>query len=284
MLTVNILGCGRLGKTIGRLFHLHNVAKIQCVMNSTSESTLGAVNFIGEGKAVKSYDELLPADVTFITTGDKRIPLICDQLVQSGKLKPSSIIAHCSGALTSDILAAAKTANCKIASIHPIKSFASPTEALSSFPRTFCSLEGDGEAQIVLSQLFEAIGAVVFSISKENKMQYHAATTMANNYLVTLHYHAMQTLIRSGVEEPIAMSITSRLMNDALTNLKISSHKKALTGPIQRGDVDTVKQHLHAIEDGVTKNIYSALGVGTLPITTHETGVTEQFKKTLSTK
>ncbi|MEO8402249.1 MAG: DUF2520 domain-containing protein [Gammaproteobacteria bacterium] len=278
MLTVNFIGCGRLGRTIAKLFHINHIAEIKGVINSTLESSLDAVAFIGHGTAVKTLSELPTVDVTFITTSDDRIEEICQQLVSLNLLKPSSIVVHCSGALSSDILLAAKTAKCSIASVHPIRSFANPKEIVNTFQGTFCSLEGDEETKLIMARLFEAIGGIMLVIHKENKKRYHAATVIANNYLVTLHYHAVQNFIQSGIEEPAANNLVSTLMSDAFNNLKTLPHSKTLTGPIQRGDIKTIKGHIESFEDDtVSKNIYSSLGRGTLPLTAHSPNILDQF-------
>lgn len=279
MLTVNFIGCGRLGRTIAKLFHINHIAEIKGVINSTLESGLDAVAFIGQGTAVKTLSELPAVDVTFITTRDDRIGEICQQLVRLNLLKPSSIVVHCSGALSSDILLVAKTAKCLIASVHPVRSFANPKETVNTFQGTFCSLEGDEETKLMMAQLFEAIGGIMLVINKENKKRYHAATVIANNYLVTLHYHAVQNFVQTGVEESIATKLVSTLMSDAFNNLKTLPHRKALTGPIERGDIKTIKEHIESLEgDTVSKNIYSSLGRGTLPLTAHSPNILDEFK------
>lgn len=280
MIKVNFIGCGRLGRTIARLFHQHSIAEIAGIINSTYESSLEAIEFVGQGNAVRSIDELPPADITFITTKDDRIEKICQELARHCVLKSSSIVAHCSGALSSDILSAAKSSSqCYVASIHPVRSFANPLNTVNTFSGTFCSLEGDKEAKPMLTQLFETIGATILFINKESKKRYHAATAIANNYLVTLHHQAVQNFIHSGIDESIATKLVSGLMLDAFNNLKTMPHTKALTGPIQRGDISTITGHIKSFgDDTVAKCIYSSLGLGTLTLTAHPPTIISEFK------
>jgi predicted short-subunit dehydrogenase-like oxidoreductase (DUF2520 family) len=181
------------------------------------------------------------------------------------------------------VLSSAVKAGYPVASIHPIKSFADPALSVQSFKNTFCAIEGDKEAITLLEKLFSNIGGNLINISKENKPLYHAAGVIANNYLVTLHYHAVQCYKSGGIEEEVAKKIVSMLMNNALSNLnQLDHHQQALTGPLQRGDLQTVRNHLIALEDQpLVRDIYSHLGLATLPLTRHSPEVTAQLEKEL---
>ena len=107
--TVNIIGAGNLGKTIGKLIFTDDVGFIQEICNTSTKSGIEAASFIGGGD-VKTISELLPADITFfITTPDDQNPMFCCQdLSRSAKLKKNSIVVHCSGSLSSEVLRTAK--------------------------------------------------------------------------------------------------------------------------------------------------------------------------------
>ena len=269
MYTINIIGCGKLGKTIAKLFTINSVGQILGIVNSTIESSAEAARYVGQGAAFASIKELPAADIYFITTRDGYIKKVCEELVAAKNLKKGAIIVHCSGALSSNELDIAKTLGCLIASVHPVRSFADPDMSVSAFKGTICAFEGDGEVLPSMKKLFESIGGNIFMIKGENKKQYHSAIVMANNYLVTLHFHATKNLISAGVDDKTAKILISSMMLDALNNLKNLEHKKALTGPVQRGDVETIRGHLASIEDKSTRNIYATLGEGTLPLTSH---------------
>jgi len=283
MKTINCIGCGRLGKTILRLIVDNQVAKINEVVNQSLQSAEAAIKFVGQGKAVSTLDALSPADIYFITTRDDTVQHICEELARNNLLKPHSIVIHFSGSLTSDVLLSARNVGCFIASIHPVKSFANSEVAVNHFSGTYMAIEGDTEAMPVVNELIQGIGGVAFSIKKESKRQYHAGMVIANNYLTTLHYQAVKSLKESGVEESIAKKLVSMLMGDSLNNVNKFDHKTALTGPIQRGDAVTVKGHMEALRhDPISKAIYTALGKGTLSLTTHELSIKNKLERVLS--
>lgn len=288
MFSTNIIGCGRLGKTIGKLIIQNNAGKVFGIVNSSIESGKISAEYIGEGTAFKSIDELPKTDLYFITTKDDLIEEIANKLHTANVLKPDAIVLHCSGSLSSDILNIVKKNNCFIASIHPIKSFANPERAVSTFNGTYCAIEGDEYAISLLTSFFQKIGAITFPIKKENKSIYHSGGVIANNYLITLHYHAMQCYIKAGVDKEIAKKIVSMLMKDAFDNLNNSSHIQALTGPIQRGDIKTVSGHISSFKQDSslpdTKDIYLSMGRGTLSFTKHELGIKNKLMDVLDAK
>ena len=277
---INFIGCGKVGKTFGKLLHTNKLAQINGVVNTSIETALAAVDFIGEGAAFPSIQELPPADIYFITTTDDAIEITANHLAQENILKAGNIVLHCSGSHSSEILQAAKKRGCHALSIHPNKSFASPEESVNSFSGTYCAIEGDEPALSAISTLFEKMGATLIPINKENKSLYHTASVFANNYLVTLHYQAVQSYTDSGVDEVTAKKMVNMLMTETLKNIDNLSREKALTGPIQRGDTQTVKNHLFALKSkALVKRIYSCLGLATLSLTKHSTQKKQEFEK-----
>lgn len=278
MLTINFIGCGRVGKTIAKLISNNHSGQILGIVNYSMSSAIEAVRYIGQGTAFASIKELPVADVYFISTRDDAIQRSCEELVRTATLKKGAIIIHCSGSMSADILCSVHSAGCYGASVHPVKSFADPDMSVKSFKGTYCATEGDKEALPTINQLFESIGGIVFAVHGENKKLYHAAMVMANNYTVTLHYHAMQSLITAGVDPVTAKHLTNSMMTDAFKNMGDLPHAKALTGPVQRGDIETIQGHLNAIENDTTRHIYSALGSGTVPLTNHSPEIVDELK------
>jgi predicted short-subunit dehydrogenase-like oxidoreductase (DUF2520 family) len=278
MLSINILGCGKLGQTLGKLFELTHTATLKAIVNQSLSSSKEAATFLNPEMALLSLDELPSADIYLITSTDNTIQQICEQLTKKKTLNKNAIVIHCCGSLSSDILLSAKKIGCLIASVHPVKSFAHPKTVMTNFKGTICTFEGDEAALPIITQLFNGIGGSILKIKKENKKLYHAALTMANNYLVTLHYHAMQNLMIAGLEELTAKKLATQMMYDAYQHLETLDHKHALTGPIQRGDIKVVEGHLEALNhDSLAQRIYSSLGAGTLPLTMYSEEKKEEF-------
>lgn len=263
--TINIIGAGNLGKTIAKLIFTHNVGLIQGICNSSIESSEKAAYFIGKGEA-KKINELLPADITFITTPDDKIELCCNKLVKSSNLKEGSIVLHCSGSLSSEILKMTKKRGCFTASVHPMRSFVKPEINVQQYSGTYCAIEGDDKATVMLHKVFTDIGSILYTVNRKKKGSYHAAGVFASNYLVTIYQNALFCLEDAKVEKEMAAKIVISLMKSTLNNLEVTlSSEKSLTGPIQRGDINTVIKHLDSLPQPISQ-LYKTLGLATLPI------------------
>ncbi len=283
--TINFIGAGHLGKTIGKLLVQNNIGKILGVVNRSYDSAKEAVLFMGQGTPFSSLEELPEADITFITTPDDLIESLCSKLVSIGHLKEKSIVLHCSGALSSTILNVVKSKHCFIASVHPARNFADPQFGVQHYHGTFCSIEGDPEVTEKLKYLFDAIGSITYFIDGHKKAIYHAAGVFASNYLITLSKANLDCLKEAGVSDEIAFEIMISLMSDTLNNLKkIKSPEKTLTGPLKRGDLKTIEKHIAALEDTnkMMSHLYKTLALSTLPLTSLSKEKSEAINSILS--
>ena len=247
--TLSIIGCGKVGKTLARLWRERKTFQLLDVLNRSSDSAHQACEFIAGGSAVNTYAELREADVYLIAASDDQIATCCSMLAASGKLSERSIVFHCSGALTSDALAAAGARGAAVASIHPIRSFAEPHKVAQAFAGTYCGNEGDPAALATLIPAFQIIGGHCVAIKRENKILYHAAAVFASNYLVTLIDVAQQAYIEAGLPPDVALRLIAPLLSESAANAFRLGPAAALTGPIARGDMDTVRRQYDAVLD-----------------------------------
>ncbi|MBC3883406.1 DUF2520 domain-containing protein [Undibacterium sp. LX40W] len=260
MLTLNVIGAGRVGQTLARLFHSADQFQIASVFTRTAATAQHASHFIGSGKAVHNLLELASADVCMLTVADDDIATISNLLLVKDMLKPRSIVFHCSGSKSSSILQPLRDAGHYVASFHPVRSFASPEVVVADFVDTYCGVEGDAEALAILVPAFEAIGARTFMLETEHKLRYHAASVFASNYLVTLMDIALKTYQAAGLSPEMAVALAQPLAKKTLENVFSSSTEDALTGPIKRGDLETVEKQLAdlALWDQQAASLYQA--------------------------
>jgi predicted short-subunit dehydrogenase-like oxidoreductase (DUF2520 family) len=246
-LTLSIVGAGRLGRTLGRLWQRIGVVTLQDVLNRSPASSSDAAAFIGGGHAIADFAHLQAADLWLIAVPDDQIAGCCDRLAQSGKLTADSIVFHCSGALTSAVLKSAQDTGAAIASIHPIRSFAEPATLAENFNGTWCGVEGDAHALAMLTPLFTAIGAQFVAIDPAHKTLYHAAAVFACNYLVTLQDIAQAAYAQAGIAPELGAKLLEPLVRETVDNVFRVGPAAALTGPIARGDTATVERQQNAI-------------------------------------
>lgn len=271
MKTLNILGAGRLGQTLAHLWHNAQVLTIQALANRTLASAQRAQAFISTGQlfTLEQIEAMPSADLWLIACPDDQIKMYCDLLARTQELNHSTVF-HCSGALTAqEVLASAKAQGASIASIHPIKSFAQPALATQTFQGTYCGVEGDKPALELLIPLFEGMGAHCFTIKADAKTLYHAASVIACNYLVALQELALQTYAQAGVERTQALAILQPIVTTTVQTMFQLDTSKALTGPIARGDTQTVAKQLTALNawNPDYAGLYQSLGQIALQLT-----------------
>lgn len=269
-LIINIIGAGRVGKTLGSLFVRFAGAQIGGICNKTLGSAQQAAGFIRSGIPCAELHELPEADLTLLTTSDNMIAGVVERMCLDGMLSAGGSIVHCSGSLTSDILSPLRALGYSVAGVHPLRSFADPDLSIDGFNGTYCAIEGDHKALELIKPGLQLIGAITHEINPQAKAAYHAAGVFASNYLVTLAQHAWVCLLDAGVDKKIALQMILNLMQGTVDQMcQQSEPAHALTGPIQRGDTVTVQSHLNALRQVQQKKLYSVLGQATLPLTEH---------------
>lgn len=247
-LTVNLLGAGRLGRSLGRLIATDREAVLQDVLTTRADSAVSAVAFIGAGRAVHDLAALRPAGLWLLTPPDAAIAPLATALAGTGLLRAGDVVCHCSGALPSSLLAPLRAAGAAVASVHPLKSFADPAAAAASFAGTWCTAEGDAEALQCLQPLFERLGARVARMDAAGKTLYHAAAVLMCNDLVALMEAGLRSAEAAGLAREAALAMFGPLVRETLDNVFRIGSLRALTGPVARGDAAVVARQHQALQ------------------------------------
>jgi len=260
MRSLTVIGGGHVGRVLGRLLHTRAGFKVNQVVGRSADSARDAAAFIGAGHALNHYGALTSADVYMLTVPDDQIARACTMLAAAVPLR-GSVVFHCSGALASDKLQPARAAGAHVASVHPIRSFADMEAVAAAFDGTFCGVEGDAQALTVLQPALAAIGARVVPIDASAKTVYHAAAVFASNYLVTVLDAALRAYQAAGIPEDVARELARPLAMESMANVFRLGAAPALSGPIARGDMATVKRQQDAVAawDAATGQLYEAL-------------------------
>jgi predicted short-subunit dehydrogenase-like oxidoreductase (DUF2520 family) len=259
--TLTIIGCGHVGKALGRLLHLSGSVSLFQVLNRTVESAQGAISFMGAGQAAANYEKLLPAKLYLVAVPDDQIAQSARQLAATGLLTSESIVFHCSGSLPSTIMHDVLATGAAVASVHPIRSFASPEQVVTSFSGTWCGMEGTPRALSILQHLFSDIGAKPVAIDGSSKLLYHSAAVFASNYLVTLIDIALKAYEKAGIPRETGLQMLAPLVHKTVDNALMLGPETALSGPVARGDWDTVEKQYRAVQawDSSSGELYKGL-------------------------
>jgi predicted short-subunit dehydrogenase-like oxidoreductase (DUF2520 family) len=130
-----------------------------------------------------------------------------------------------------------------VGSLHPLQSFAAPALAENPFAGIVMTGEGDAAALDAARRVAAALEAEFVGIATATKTLYHAAAVVASNYLVALLGVAADMLATCGLPQSEALRVLLPLVRGTLHNIERVGVPQALTGPIERGDHDTVRRH-----------------------------------------
>ncbi len=249
------IGAGKVGFSLGKYLAINN----QHVAGYYSEFYEDAVK-AAEFTQTKHYSDLnelvKESDVLFLTVTDSQIENVWKQL-KLCQIK-NKIVCHCSGALSSEVFSGIAEHKCFGYSIHPLFAVNGKYESYKELSSSYFTIEGSSEKLDVMCKVFTDIGNNVCVIKKEDKVKYHAAAAMASNLVVGLLNASENLLKECGFDNKSAQEALSSIIRGNVEHIINEGTIQALTGPIERNDVTTVKKHLLAL-DGNNKEIYKAV-------------------------
>ncbi|WP_282150828.1 Rossmann-like and DUF2520 domain-containing protein [Ruegeria atlantica] len=243
---VNIVGAGRVGQTILGLLRHSSKYSVQDIVSSRFRSAENAAQIAGMGRAVEKYADLAPADLWILAVPDSQISIAATDLAkvvgQHDANEPPPVAFHCSGFFPADKMAPLQKLAWRLASVHPVLTFAEPATAIQQFEGTLCGIEGEVSALDFIKDFLAEIGGIPFQINSDSKSLYHAAAVISNNFTVVLQAIAREAWATAGVPDDIAKQLNTTLLQATCENVAAYGPLGALTGPASRGDTFVVSQ------------------------------------------
>jgi predicted short-subunit dehydrogenase-like oxidoreductase (DUF2520 family) len=277
------IGAGPVGLTMARLFY-NAGHKIVHFLSRDEKNQQKAKKFSHTLKTGHSFSEVNEDfDILFISTPDDTIGEVAERIASQIKSGVNLYAGHFSGSIPSSVLQPLKNKGCRIGSLHPLQTFASPEETINTFAGTYICVEGDNEAVNLFSQLATDIGGNPFSISTNKKPLYHAAAVIACNYLVTLINEAQRLLQEIGINKESSAKMLLPLIEGTIKNIETVGIPKALTGPIARGDVATLLNHIENIKEKTPEflALYVILGLKTIEVSQAKRDITDETARNM---
>jgi predicted short-subunit dehydrogenase-like oxidoreductase (DUF2520 family) len=251
--TVAIIGAGRVGSSVGYLLKRAGYPVTEVVAR-TMASAERASAFIGAGKpATDVVRAAAGAELVFITTPDRVIKEVCDKIAAAGAFRPGALVIHMSGAHALDLLNAARRAGAYRAVLHPLQSLASNEQGTKTLPGSYFRIEADPEALEAAKDIVKALGGIELVMpkwgsDKDSAALYHAGAVAVSNYFVALVDYGLKFYQALGADKKEALKAVLPLIRGTLHNIETLGIPDALTGPIMRGDTQTVLDHLEAMQ------------------------------------
>lgn len=185
------------------------------------------------------------ADHVLIAVSDAAIAAVADELARNGM--SGGVALHTSGARGPQLLEplAARGVSCGV--IHPLQTIPEPALGVAALRGSTFGISGDDAAIEWARQLVEAAAGTPLRIRADAFGSYHAGAVMAGNAVIAAIDAAVVLLAAAGVEKRAALQAIRPLCLTSAQNALDIGPEAALTGPVQRGDADTVRAHVEAL-------------------------------------
>jgi predicted short-subunit dehydrogenase-like oxidoreductase (DUF2520 family) len=280
---VGVVGAGRVGAVLGA--RLRAAGHPVVAASGRSEASVLRVRTLLSGVDVVDPAEVARrADVLVLAVPDDVLADVAASLVEH--VRPGQVVLHTSGRHGLAPLAPLAARGARTIAFHPAMTFTGSDVDLDR-PCVLGLTAADAD-RAVAEELASAVGGTPVWIAEADRATYHAALAHGANHLVTIVNQAMDLLRSIGAADPSA--VLEPLLGAALSNA-LAYGDAALTGPVVRGDVDTVRAHLSAIDDAAiddasTAATYRALASATADRAAADgridAGVTERLHDTLA--
>lgn len=261
-MNIGFIGAGKVCHALSFYFD-----KMHCMRGIYSKNFEDA-KFLAEKLKIKAYENLedviLNSELVFISTNDDQIKEVAKSIEKLDLDITGRSFAHLSGSLDSKELQVLYDKGAIVFSFHPLQSFSDSDTAIKQLPNTVFTVEGQGEYELIVKKLLKNYTNEYIKILTANKALYHIAAVILSNYLVTLYGLSEQILKNIGMSQKQAKGLLISLLDSTVNNIKDKGFK-ALTGPLERGDLVTIHHHLENLRNDMDiKNVYEILALETL--------------------
>jgi predicted short-subunit dehydrogenase-like oxidoreductase (DUF2520 family) len=262
-LGVGVIGAGKVGAVLGAA--LRNAGHAVTGVHAVSEASRSrAESLLPEVPVLEIPEILRRSEMVLLAVPDDVLPDLVSGLAEAGHFQTGHLVVHTSGAHGVSVLDPVRASGAIPLAIHPVMSFTGLTLDLARLQDCMFGVTADPIVLPVAQALVVEMGGEPAVIAEADRGTYHAALAHASNHLVTLTAQAAQILASIGVEQTDRM--LSPLLNASLENA-LANGDGALTGPVARGDVGTVRRHLQVLAaEGIPADVgqaYRAMATAT---------------------
>jgi len=264
MLRLGFIGAGTVGTALSVRLSSKGYRMIAVSSRSQTSARKLAQAVSGSHAFNSNQDVADAAELIFITTPDDAIASVASEI----QWHTGQSVVHCSGALSTDILESAKKLGVQVGAFHPLQTFASVKQAIENIPGSTFAVEAEEPLLSILKDMATTLDGHWIELKANDKVVYHAAAVIACNYLVTLVKLATDLWQSFNIPQSQATQALLPLIRGTIHNIDTVGIPQCLTGPIARGDIETIKKHLDALQKVAPAllSTYQELGLQTIPI------------------
>jgi predicted short-subunit dehydrogenase-like oxidoreductase (DUF2520 family) len=247
---VSFIGAGVVGSTLARALH-NNGYRIVSIVDRNGSSALALAKAVKCTKVGVIATDISPqTEILFLTVNDDEIKRLSIELAkQKRPLIKNILVIHCSGVHGVSVLDPLRRKGNKTAAMHPIQTFphlGNPAKHLAHIKGIYYGIDAVGNSINQLEKIVADIGGKPIVITEDLKPLYHTACVFASNYL-TMFLNTISELSKNFELPAQWTEVFGPLMSTTMENVIKTSPSSALTGPIVRGDIDTIALHLDAL-------------------------------------
>ena len=244
-LDIAIIGAGTLASALACALKRNGHQISEVVARDHAESLRRATILARRVKASSTTmaKAKFSAEILWICVPDDAIADVAKQL--AGRDWSRKLVVHSSGALGSDVLNVLKQEGAEVASAHPLMTFVSASK--QDFRNVAFALEGDPKAITVIAALARILGGRPFRLLTASKPAYHAFGFFSSPAIAALIAAAQQVGKMAGLDRNRSRELMEPIVRQTIDNCFHSSPQGAFSGPLRRGDVETIRKHLSVL-------------------------------------
>jgi predicted short-subunit dehydrogenase-like oxidoreductase (DUF2520 family) len=253
-LAVGVVSAGRVGSVLGAA--ISGAGHVVVGVSAVSRASLRrAANLLPDVPVLAPDDVVRRSDLVLLAVPDDVLPGLVSGLATTGAFRAGQIVVHTNGARGVDVLAPATAVGVLPLALHPAMTFTGHAEDVARLAAACVGVTvADETGWSVGEALVLEMGAEPVRVPPQARPLYHAALAHGANHLATLVRDAVDALERAGVVP--AERLLGPLLEAALDNT-LRHGDRALTGPVTRGDLDTVRLHLRVLADSAPELLES---------------------------
>ncbi|MDX1420883.1 MAG: DUF2520 domain-containing protein [Rubricoccaceae bacterium] len=259
---VALIGAGAMGRALALRLNDRGYPVLG-VVSRTRAKAEALAQAVGAPVASDRLLDLPPeARLVFLCVGDGAIADVAESLTGVRHAWRETVVVHCSGALPAAALEPLVQEGAAALSFHPLQAI-SPDADARALDGAYVGLEGDPKAVAAGIELAVGLGLRYLVLTPEAKPRYHLAATLASNFLVTLLGMVQEVLVSLDIDRADGFALIEPLLRGTLDNLAHLPPEEALTGPVVRGDLETLRRHGLALRQHLPQLVpaYAALTV-----------------------
>jgi predicted short-subunit dehydrogenase-like oxidoreductase (DUF2520 family) len=264
---VTIIGAGRMGQGLGLALKRRGY-KVSLVARTPRDVTPPLM--LHQGSRAEAISG---AELVLIATPDDAIGSVAAELAAEGAITRDQVVLHLSGLLDRNVLLPLEETGAGCGSFHPLQSVAEAGTAAERLKGAYVGIEGDDRALVAAERLANTLRMVPVRIPASAKPAYHAGAAFVANYTVALVGVAERLARAAGVAPDIAARIYLPLLGGAVANLNAMGPAASLTGAVRRGDEQTIRAHLGALNEE-DRTLYRTVGKAAITLA-KEAGLSE---------